>query len=167
MPLRLGDAIETIAIASCSGARAVAAPALASLALARAPRGHNGAARLLGRTPIRFALALLAATEAIIDKLPFAGDRTSAIGLVPRALAGALAGAALAPGGRHDDRPWSTTAIGAVLGAVAATAATFATFRLRRALRTHVTSSNVGAGLLEDALVYGVGGWLVVETTTA
>ncbi len=165
--LRPGAALATIAIASCSGARTVAAPALASLALARAPRGQGGAARLLGRRSIRFALALLAATEAIIDKLPFAGDRTSATGLVPRALAGALAGAALAPGHRRDDRRWSTTAIGAVLGGVAATAATFATFRLRRALRTHVTSSNVGAGLLEDALVYGVGAWLVLETSTA
>jgi uncharacterized membrane protein len=96
----------------------------------------------------------LAVAELIADKLPFAGDRTSAPSLAARFLTGALCGAAVAGKKRRNDQ-----IIGAVIGGSAALAAAYAGYQYRK----HVKLPPIVAAVLEDTLAVSAGTAIVTR----
>lgn len=123
---------DTVALGAITGIRSMAGPATLTF-------GH-------GVVPTRVA-ALLAVAEMVIDKTPWIGARTEAVPLAGRAVLGAVVGAVVAHE-RGGDRLF-----GAAIGAAASVAAAYLATMTRRRL----ASANVAGGLLEDALVVGVG----------
>jgi uncharacterized membrane protein len=107
------------------------------------------AVRWLQSGKVMTVVRAFAAIEMVVDKLPIAPRRTSAVALVPRALAGAFAGAALSTVHR---RGW---ALGSVLGAMGAIAGAFVAYRLRMMLETRKVPTLL-SGLGEDALLFGL-----------
>lgn len=139
-PATSAAASERASLAGCAllglaaGHRSMAP--LAVLALAR-PRPRRGVA-------LPAAVAMLAAVELVVDKLPFVPPRTRAFPAVVRALSGALAGAVAA----HRARRWAVG--GAVIGGAAAVAATELGLRLRLAAEDSMPP--MLAALVEDVL---------------
>lgn len=153
-------------IGSLSGARTVCAPVLVSRRMRVGSTDDGGMpARMLSSAGFHRTLLVGAAVELVVDKLPFAGDRTAAFGVVARVLAGALAGAAVASAARTPGL--RRAAMGAMVGAAGAFVATFWTYRLRRALHVQMGLPNPIAGLVEDAAVYGLGRILVARAVPA
>ena len=139
------------AVGALSGARTMAGPVLVCERFGHAyvPQSAKPM-RWLQSGKLMAVVRALSAMEMIMDKLPIAPRRTSAVALVPRALAGALAGAALSSVHR---RGW---ALGSVLGAVGAIAGAFAAYRLRTWMDERLHVPNMVAGLGEDALLFGL-----------
>ena len=102
------------------------------------------------RAGLQRAAALLAAGEMLADKLPFISDRVAPFPLVARATAGAVVGGVIAR--EEGANVWG----GALLGAAAAVGAAFVAYHLRR----RSPLPNVVNGLLEDALVFGLGAYV-------
>ena len=123
---------KTIALGALTGMRSMAGPA--ALAIQR-----GGV--------MKHILTVMAAGEMVADKTPFVGNRTDPGPLAARAVLGAIVGGVIA----HDSR--GNIAFGALLGAAAAIAAAHLAFEARRRLPI----SNVTAGLIEDAVVVGLG----------
>jgi uncharacterized membrane protein len=136
-----------------AGMRNLAAPAAASLWLARNGRARGRAARALASPLARWALPVLAASELGVDKLRRAPDRTQPAILLTRLASGALAGAVVcqALGGRTSART------GAVLGAAFALLSSVVNLRLRRAASARLGTSAWRAGVGEDVLALGLG----------
>ena len=111
-------------------------------------RSMSGVAALASRQggALRGATAVMALGEMIADKTPFVGDRIDPLPLAGRAVMGGIVGGMIA-----HDRGASRLA-GGVIGAATAVIAAHAAYRLR----TRLPLSTVTAGLLEDALVFGV-----------
>ena len=126
---------ETMALGTLSGMRAFSGPAALAF-------GH--------RAGLQRAAALLAAGEMLADKLPFISDRVAPFPLAARATAGAVVGGVIAR--EEGANVWG----GALLGAAAAVGAAFVAYHLRRRSRL----PNVVNGLLEDALVLGIGAYV-------
>lgn len=107
--------------------------------------------RWAARSAVARLSALMAAGEAIADKLPFVPARDRPVPLLTRALAGAFVGVMLADARREPK------VLPAAVGAAAATAAAIGITRLRRATtrRGRLPDPAVGAG--EDAAVAGIG----------
>ena len=124
---------NALAIGALTGMRSMAGPAALAL-----PQG--GA---LGRV-----VGALAAGELAADKTSFVGNRIDAAPLAGRALIGAIVGGVVA---READ---SNVLAGAVAGAAAAVAAAHVAFRIRKRL-----PAGVAGGLIEDAIVMGLGAW--------
>jgi hypothetical protein len=124
---------DTLLLGALSGMRSLAGPA--TLALRR------------GGTLARIA-PLFAAGEMAVDKTSVVGNRTDAIPLSGRAAMGALVGGLVARDAN------SSILLGAIMGASAAVVMAHIAFRLR----SRFPDSNVVGGLIEDALVVGVGG---------
>ena len=103
------------------------------------------------RAGLRRAAALLAAGEMVADKLPFIPDRVAPFPLVARASSGAIVGGIVA---REEG---AAVRGGALIGAVCAVGAAFAAFYLRR----RSPLPDAVNGMLEDALVFGIGAWLI------
>lgn len=144
-----------------SGMRSAAGPALAAWELrdARVSRRDHLARRLLAAGHATGIAGGLAAGEILADKHPRIPNRTDPPALVARALAGALAAAALVPR-RANTRVLLAHAL---IGAGAAVLSTHLSFRARRGL-SH--GDGAGPGLVafgEDALAYG-GGALAMRT---
>ena len=112
-------------------------------------RSMSGAAALAHRRRGTWqrATAVMAIGEMLADKTPFVGNRTDPLPLVGRAVMGAVVGGTIA----HDER--ANVLIGGVLGATAAVIAAHLAYQVRR----RVQLPGAVAGLLEDALVFGVG----------
>ena len=95
----------------------------------------------------RGAILALAASEAVVDKLPIATPRSDPPGLAGRIVAGATLGALTAG--------WP----GAGIGATTAAASTFACERARAALVRLTGLPDPAVAVAEDTLAYG-GAWL-------
>jgi len=89
-------------------------------------------------------LKLLAAGEVIMDKTPFAPDRTDVAPLIGRLVLGGLVGAAVSK-----DK-WIQ---GGAAGALGALAATYAAYYIRKTLHDDQHIPNVLLGVAEDAIV--------------
>jgi len=123
-------------------ARALGIGAVAGMRSMTAP-----AATLSARDHPFAGLAVAAAAgELVVDKLPLTPPRTLPGPLAVRALAGGLAGGAVAA--RHED----SRALGFAAGAAAAVASAFIFFELRRRLTEDAGVPDVAVALAEDAL---------------
>jgi len=117
----------------------------------------------LGNTPLSWMNTMLALSiftflaigELIVDKLPSTPARTAPIGLVARAVTGALAGAALsASAGRG-------LAVGAVVGAVGGVGGAFAGYYIRHGLVTQMELPDFVVAVVEDLLAISGGLFIV------
>jgi uncharacterized membrane protein len=122
---------KILAIGAATGMRSMAG--IATLSLARA-----------GMT--RRIVPALALGEMVMDKTPFVGNRVDALPLAGRAVLGAWTGGVIARD-HHD-----TIVLGGLLGAASAIVVAHLAYHARKRL----SASNVGAGLLEDAIVLAI-----------
>jgi uncharacterized membrane protein len=144
---------RTLGLGAVAGVRSMSAPALLSRA---ASHGDIGG---IEGTPFAFLasprtariLTVLAVGEAVADKLPFAPDRISALGLIGRMASGALVGAALFAAAER------RAPLGAGLGVLAAAAASYPSYYLRVKTQEKLGAPNWAVGLMEDALAEGAG----------
>lgn len=146
---RAGTLLRAAALGAASGARSSAGVAAIALTSSGADRGAAG--RLGGRTGTALS-TLLAAGEAVADKLPSTPSRTEPPGLLPRAALGATSAAAVA--GRDGD----DATLAGVVGLLAALGAAALGTRARGAAARRFGSDLPGA-LTEDALA-ALLGWL-------
>jgi uncharacterized membrane protein len=98
----------------------------------------------------------LAISELIVDKLPQTPARTSAMGLIARAVMGGLSGAALAVSGGK------SLMAGALLGAAGGVGGAFAGYEIRRGLVTQMKLPDFVVAVVEDLLAIS-GGLFVVS----
>ena len=127
----------------------MAAPASLSRRIARvgAPSNAPGWLRVFGSNGAKRVLAILAAGELLVDKLPGTPARTTPMSLAARALSGGLCGLVLGTcAGRQ-------RAAATVIGAGAAVAAAFAGFRYRDLVAGRTAAPDALAALVEDAAV--------------
>jgi uncharacterized membrane protein len=145
--------VLAIAAGALAGFRTMSALAAAGHAVAGARRSSSPALLgLFSSSPALSVLDTLAAGEMVADKTPSIPDRIAPVPFVGRTIAGALAAGMVAVHLDEPPGPW------AAAGAAAAAVATVASYRLRRA--SSPALSNVGAGLVEDAIVVGAG-WIL------
>lgn len=123
---------RSIVIGAMTGIRSMSAPATLAWR-------HGG--------PIAALCNVLAFGEAVVDKMPFVGDRTEALPLTGRVIIGAVAGGYVAR--RHP----GTAVAGALLGGASALVAAHLATRLRKEFDIPATAG----GLLEDAVMLGLG----------
>lgn len=144
---------QTVGLGALAGFRSMTAPALlSSNLLTYHPRALAGSPlRLLQKPLVAHGLKLLAAGEAVGDKLPQAPDRIDATPLLGRAAAGALVGATLYR--INHDNQWR----GALLGGLAAVAGTYLSFFLRKKATEESGLPGALVGGLEDLLTLGSG----------
>ena len=110
-------------------------------------RSMSGAAALAHRRgTLQGAMAVMAVGEMLADKTPFVGERIDPLPLAGRALMGAVVGGVIA----HEER--ANLLAGSLIGAAAAVIAAHAAYRIRKRL----PMPPAVAGLLEDAVVFGV-----------
>lgn len=141
---------RAVGLGAVAGMRAAAAPALLSgnAVLSRNnPLGHTMMG-VLCTPPAAGVFTALAAGEMIVDKLPFALNRTALPSLIGRAGAGAVVGAAAFCSTR--EKP---TWLGALVGAAAAVGAAYGMYHLRKLATERLHIPNAVAGAAEDALV--------------
>lgn len=129
---------ETVVLGAIAGMRSMAG--LATLALRR-----QGA-------PTK-TMAVMAVGEMLVDKTPLVGSRIAPMPLAGRALSGALVGSVIA----HDMR--ENVVLGAITGAAAAAVAAHVAFYARK----HAPLSRVMGGVLEDAIVLGIAGFVASQ----
>jgi len=126
------------------------------------PMASIAAARFLGyRTPgllvildrplFRASALIMGAGELLGDKMKSAPDRTVFLGLLARVMSAGIAGAALAPRGR--EQAGSITAI--------ASAVPLAYLTLAARKRAIARMGQTRSGLIEDALIVGLGAAIV------
>jgi uncharacterized membrane protein len=141
---------RTLGLGAISGMRSMAAPAILSRAVERGDLDglENTPFAAFGSPRVSTVLRMFEIGEMLVDKLPvMVPSRTSPPPLFGRAVAGAIAGAALfAAGGRR-------IATGGVLGGASAVAAAYATERLRRQVAERLGVPDPIVALLEDGLV--------------
>lgn len=127
-----------------AGMRSMSAPALLSRHLARHPSAGGG---MLASRRAAHTTALLAAGEAVADKMPGVPARTEVPALLGRAAAGALCAAAVAD--RRGGSRWGA----ALAGAVAAVASAHVSYRLRKEAGERSGVPDPVWAVAEDALV--------------
>ncbi len=146
---RASDVVLPTAIGVAAGLRSMTAPAILVWAARRRVirfAGSSLASMALGTFSGR--TTKLAVTELLMDKLPFAPDRTSPGPLAWRVLSGAACGAAVTSSLR---RPaWE----GAALGAGGAVAGALVGNYMRKRVRR--TTTSIIAGFAEDAVAVGI-----------
>lgn len=135
------------AVASARSMTPMAALATARLAGDRTP----GRLLLLDHPLFRFGALAMGVGELLGDKMKSAPDRTVPLGLLARILSAGIAGAALAPRGREKT--------GAVLAVATAIPLSYLTLAGRK--RAMARIGQTPSGLLEDAMVAGVGAAIV------
>ena len=123
---------DTVLLGALTGMRSMAGPAALAF--------HEGSA-------LKRIIGFLAAGEMAADKTTAVGNRTDPIPLTGRAVMGALVGGVVA------QRQNSNILLGGIVGAAAAVAMAHIAFRIRKRLPVN---SSVG-GVLEDAVVIGIG----------
>jgi uncharacterized membrane protein len=145
-----------------SGMRSASGPALAAWQLhdQRTSRRDSLPRRLLGSEHARGVTSAMAAGEVIADKHPRMPSRLEAPALIGRAVAGAVAAAALVP-----RRASAQRVIGhALVGAGAAMLGTFLSYHARRAAVQRGGAPDPLIAVLEDALAYAGGAFLIGKT---
>jgi uncharacterized membrane protein len=138
------DLPRTIGLSAISGSRTMLGPAFVVAEQKRFRRS-------------RAWVYALAATELVMDKMPFIPDRTSLGSLLGRGASGAW----VAARGVRGDR--SARATAALFGAIAAVGGAFAGHRLRRGLNRVMGGGAIGnalGGALEDGAVLMLGATL-------
>lgn len=130
---------DTLALGALTGMRSMAGPATLAYQ-------HGG---VLSRV-----LSTLAAGEMVADKTAAVGNRTDPMPLAGRAVMGAVVGGELA---RENH---GNVIAGALLGASAAVAMAHIAFRVRRRL----SGSSAVGGMIEDAVVMGLGAMIARRT---
>ncbi len=128
-----------------AGLRSMTAPAVLAWTQQRSPDERLW---LLRDSRTWRVLSVLALGELVLDKLPFAPNRTSPGALSGRMISGALCGAAVV---REDE------GAGAVLGIVGALAGSFAGYFLRKGVRRVSGLPDTLIALAEDATAIGIG----------
>ena len=131
------------AVASARSMTPMAALATARLARARTP----GRLVLLDHPLVKYGALFMGVGELFGDQLKSAPDRTSALGLIARAMSASIAGAALAPRGRER--------AGAVAAVAAAVPLAYLTLAGRK--RAIALFGQTRSGLVEDALTVAAG----------
>ncbi|EHY78827.1 hypothetical protein PstZobell_15484 [Stutzerimonas stutzeri ATCC 14405 = CCUG 16156] len=141
-----------LAIGAVTGMRSMLAPALVSRALSERNDldGAGEAAQLLTSDTAQTFLPVLAASEMIGDKMPFAPDRTIVPSMMFRALSGGVSAAALA-GVRREPM-----LVPALLGATAALVASKIGLSLRKPYQPR-SMVNAALGAVEEGLALMVG----------
>lgn len=97
----------------------------------------------------------LAIGELIADKLPRTPPRTALVGLIARAITGALCGAALAASGGK------TLSVGAALGLLGGVGGAFAGYYIRRGLVIQMQLPDFVIAVVEDLLAISGGLYVV------
>ena len=123
---------ETLALGAMTGMRSMAGAA--TLALGR-------------QSILKHLIAVMAAGEMVADKTSMVGDRVDTLPLTGRALMGALVGGVAAAERRGN------ILLGGLVGASAAVVVAHLAFRMRK----RFASSTALGGLVEDAVVIGIG----------
>jgi uncharacterized membrane protein len=141
---------KALALGIIAGMRSLSAPAFVGTYLRDDEELADSRLGLLTSPTTLKVLQALAASELIADKLPI-GARVAAGPLLGRIAAGAVSGAAISIAGR--ERP----ARGALIGGLAAVASTFGLYYLRRRISVETGVADRVLGLVEDALVLGIG----------
>lgn len=144
---------RAVGLGIIAGMRTFMAPAVVSHLYSRHP------SKSLHRSPLNFMQTLvtskifkvLAAGELVGDKLPNTPNRTSAPGLVGRALSGMLCGAAVY---RASNKK---AYIGGLVGGTAAVASSFGFFYLRSAVAKTKVVPDAIIGGIEDAVAIAAG----------
>jgi len=149
MPSTFSTTLLAAGFGWVSGMRSASAPALFSLGLRRPAWRYRRPARVLARVP--HLLALAAAGEMIVDKLPFIPARTSAPAISGRIASGALVGAAVAA------RQRKGLVAGAIAGAVGATASSFVMQHARAFVGKKLGVPDFPVAIAEDVLTIGLG----------
>lgn len=141
-----------LAIGAVTGMRSMLAPTLVSRALSERDdlAGAGEAAQLLTSDTTQTFLPVLAASEMIGDKMPFAPDRTIVPSMMFRALSGGASAAALA-GVRREP-----VLLPALLGATAALVAARVGLGLRKPYQPRPLV-NAALGAVEECLALTVG----------
>jgi uncharacterized membrane protein len=139
-------------LGAVSGMRSMAAPAivsrLASSGLLPIEESQLG---FLTNSKTAKITAILAAGEALADKLPFIPNRTQALPLIARAISGAMSGAAFSTGKKR------SALFGALCGMAAAIGATYGAFKLRQMADKRLQIPDTIVAVAEDALVATTG----------
>lgn len=125
---------STVALGALTGMRSMAGPATLVFREGGAMKGVMG---------------VLAAAEMVADKTAAVGNRTDPVPLAGRALMGGVVGGVIARNHR------TNLLLGGLLGAAAAVIAAHLAFQLR----TRLPVSSALGGVVEDALVIGLGSW--------
>ncbi len=144
---------RTLVLGAVAGVRSLSAPAHLSRAASRGEiEGiEDTPFATLASPRVARILILLAAGELAGDKFASAPARTSAPGLLGRMASGALVGATLfSSEGRRGT-------VGGTLGLLSAVAAAYPSYYLRVKAQEKLGTPDWALGLLEDALVEGVG----------
>ena len=123
---------DTLLLGALTGMRSMAGPTALAF--------HEGSA-------LKRLATVLAAGEMAADKTSVVGDRIDPLPLAGRAVMGAFVGAAVAR------EQHGNMVAAAFIGAAAAVAAAHIAYRLRRRLPVN----SVASGLVEDAVVVGIG----------
>jgi uncharacterized membrane protein len=145
--------VQAIGLGIVAGMRSMYAPAVASHIYSR----HLS--RYLRHDPLSFMQSIttskvfkvLAAGELVGDKLPGTPNRTSAPGLIGRALSGMLVGSVVY---RANGK---APVVGGLIGGAAAVASTFGFFYLRRAVVKSTNIPDPYIGGVEDVLTIAAG----------
>jgi uncharacterized membrane protein len=142
-----------------SGLRSASGPALAAWQLhdKRTSRRDRLPRRILGSEHAREVTGAMAAGEVLADKHPDMPSRLEAPALIGRAVAGAVAAAALVP-----RRASTRVLVGhALVGAGAAMLSTFLSYHARRSAVQRGGAPDPLVAIVEDALTYGGGALLM------
>lgn len=145
-----------------SGMRSASGPALAAWQLhgQRTSRRDRLPRRVLGSEHAREVTGAMAAGELLADKHPEMPSRLEPPALIGRAVAGAVAAAALVP-----RRASTQVLVGhALVGAGAAMLSTFLSYHARRAAVQRTGAPDRLVAVIEDALTYA-GGALMMKRT--
>lgn len=140
--------LRTLGLGAVAGMRSMTAPAIFR---SWTVRHHELAPTPLDHVAAPVVLTAMATGELVVDKLPFAPDRTQPVSVAFRALSGALVGGSLCAANRR------SPVAGAVIGAAGAVAATYAAFHLRRYLTKERGLPDVVVALAEDAAANALG----------
>ncbi len=139
-------------IGCVAGLRSMMAPAIVcAAAYLRWIHLEGTPLQFLTAQPALWIFTFLAIGELIADKLPKTPARTSAMGLIARAVTGALCGAALAASGGK------ALAVGAVLGLLGGVAGAFAGYYIRRGLVLQMRVPDFVIAVVEDLLAISGG----------
>ena len=139
-------------LGAVSGMRSMAAPAIVSrLASSGILPIEESQIGFLKNPTTAKTTAILAAGEALADKLPFIPNRTKAVPLITRAISGAMSGAAFSTGKKR------SALFGALCGMAAAIGATYGAFKLRQLANKRLQVPDTILAVAEDALVATTG----------
>jgi uncharacterized membrane protein len=139
-------------LGAVSGMRSMAAPAIVSrLASSGLLPIEDSQIGFLTKSKASKTTAILAAGEALADKLPFIPNRTKALPLITRAVSGAISGAAFSTGKKR------SAVFGALCGMAAAIGATYGAFKLRQLANKRLEVPDTIVAVAEDALVATTG----------